>query len=387
MRDRLTAFGSQCRKFRIQYNLSMGDQAKGLGFSVAYISAIELGKRKIPENYISDLAYWMSLSAPDKDLLEKLAIGDQRTIEVQPKNTEQALLADEFAKSVSRLPAEAVKFLRECLSVARSARYSDMEVRKRALLARTVFNLDDEATFDVLRIVESQLHLVDQNFFLKVDSEKPSQLAIYASSDGKKVDHFVCAEFFYTNADRQTPDSRALLAHEIAHWILHPEESHAYSRPFHPSIVISKSKRIEYEADLFAREFLLPITTVSKYQSPESLARATNVPLWMGELRIKEIARLKDVEREEVIAFATALRKRLLSAAETNVSIEETKQFPTSKSNVVPFPIRSSHQPVSSKKRSKKSPALLPLFEYADKQAAARLNRSIEWFREFGFRE
>jgi transcriptional regulator with XRE-family HTH domain len=46
MKDRLTQFGLKCREFRARYNLTMGDQAKGLDVSVPYISAIERGNRE-----------------------------------------------------------------------------------------------------------------------------------------------------------------------------------------------------------------------------------------------------------------------------------------------------------------------------------------------------
>src|SRR5690349_18102935 len=136
MKDRLTQFGVKCRELRARYGLTMGDQARALKLSVAYISAIERGKRSIPEDFAGRLCEWMSLSPEDGGTVQELASAERRVVKVFPKNREQALLAQEFAQDLSGLSPSHARQLREVLRIARSGRYSDDEIRKRAHLAR-----------------------------------------------------------------------------------------------------------------------------------------------------------------------------------------------------------------------------------------------------------
>jgi|SRR6185312_3035442 len=171
MKDRLTQFGVKCREYRARYSLTMGDQAKGLGLSAAYISAIERGKRTIPEDYVGKLCEWMSLSQEDMCTVRELASGERSVVKVFPKTQEKALLAKEFAQDLNGLAPEFVKQLREVLRTARSGKYSDDEIRKRAYLARAVFSLGNQISFDILRIVENHLPAIDPSFSLQIDPD------------------------------------------------------------------------------------------------------------------------------------------------------------------------------------------------------------------------
>src|SRR4051812_45724975 len=127
MPDSLTPFGRKCREFRTRYDLVMADQAKGLGVTVAYISAIELGKRPIPPEYPAELSHWMSLPAEDARLLDELADGHRRVARIAPKNAEQAKLVEELAKNINNLSKEGLEYLRMSLAVSKSVSPSHFE--------------------------------------------------------------------------------------------------------------------------------------------------------------------------------------------------------------------------------------------------------------------
>lgn len=380
MRVRLTSFGLKCRELRNRYNLVMADQAKGLGVSVAYISAIELGKRPIPSEYTSELAHWMSLPEEDTKMLEELEIGEKRTVELLPKNAHQALLAHEFAEDFGSIPKEGVEFLRACLKTARSARNPASEIRKRAMLASAVFNLDVESTFDVLRIVESKLHIVDRDFFLQVEADQMGQPPIYSDSNGKKVDRFVCSQWFYKEASLQTATSRAQLAHEIAHWILHPHDTHPYSRMPRTGRIVSKSISIELEADAFAAEFLLPIRVVERFDTPEALAKAANVPIGLAKKRFIEIRNLTVAERDEIRLIGLSIRERVKATA-----LPEASNFSLQERAVTQVSQLKNSSKVRSKRQGRRVLQGMTLFEYADLSHESR-TRSDSWFKRYGYR-
>lgn len=52
----LTAFGKFCRKLRIDKGDLLKDMANSLGVSAAYLSAVEVGKRNVPEDWVSRIA-------------------------------------------------------------------------------------------------------------------------------------------------------------------------------------------------------------------------------------------------------------------------------------------------------------------------------------------
>lgn len=199
MKDRLTQFGVKCREFRSRYDLTMGDQARGLGLSVANVSEIERGKVAIPEGYVANLSEWMSLPEQDAHLLQDIAVGSRVVVKVSPRNAETASLAGDFALELSGLCPEAARGLGESLRSTQRGDYLNEEIRRRAHLARAAFSLGGQLNFKVLRIVENLFAVIDPSFFLQVvpDWSLGEYLQIYSDSDGKTVNRFVLTEWLY----------------------------------------------------------------------------------------------------------------------------------------------------------------------------------------------
>jgi Zn-dependent peptidase ImmA (M78 family)/transcriptional regulator with XRE-family HTH domain len=395
MKDRLTQFGTKCREFRSRYNLTMGDQAKGLGLSVAYISAIERGKRPVPEDYPRHLSEWMSLPEQDSRILGEIASGERTVVKVFPKNRERALLAEDFARDLNGLSAEAVKQLREVLRTFKRGEYSDDEIRKRAYLARAVFCLGEQVSFDVLRIVENQLPIIDPDFSLQIDPDGSlgEHLQIYSDSDGKSIYRFVSTEWLYNAADRGTDDSRFKLAHEIAHWILHRTQARTYLRSPRTNKILSKlHAKAEREADLFAREFLIPLAVVERFESADELAKAAQVPLWVAKHRLREASSLTPTRRENIRRLATEAERAVLSTSSPVVSVlpavQEASTVGQPGAAILHFP--KICVPRRGLSRRKTTSTSLPLFDYAEgkqeKNSNTSVNRSDQWFADFGWR-
>jgi Zn-dependent peptidase ImmA (M78 family)/transcriptional regulator with XRE-family HTH domain len=394
MKDRLTQFGAKCREYRARYSFKMGDQAKVLGLSVAYISAIERGKRPIPEDYPRKISEWMSLSEQDSLTLREIASGERAVVKVFPTNRERALLAEDFARDLNGLSAEAVDHLREVLRTAkRGGEYRDDEVRERAQLARAVFRLGEQISFDILRIIENQLSIVDPDFSLQVDPDGSlgEYLQIYSDTDRKTVRRFVSTEWLYNAAYRETEDSRYKLAHELAHWMLHRTQTHTFLR-LHTNRNLSRvHAKAEREADIFAREFLMPLAVVEASKSAEALARAARVPLWAAQNRWREVSLLKSARRGEAGTRSTAsVSEQAGPTLDRVISVlPAERQAATAQvsASILPFPsdripLRASH----AKKAISKS---LPLFDYAEakqKNFSTQINRSDQWFLDFGWR-
>ena len=69
----LTEFGKALRKIRIDRQQLLRDMADKLGVSSAYLSAVETGKWRIPQDWVSKIASIYSLSCEEQADLQSAA--------------------------------------------------------------------------------------------------------------------------------------------------------------------------------------------------------------------------------------------------------------------------------------------------------------------------
>ena len=112
-----TPYGKELRKIRIDRSLVLGDMAKELGLSPAYLSSIENGKREIPKDFSSRLVSVYGLSEDQKTVLEKAAIAVQKNLNINLEpvigNSEYTETALMFARNFSKMGPEQVQQIKE----------------------------------------------------------------------------------------------------------------------------------------------------------------------------------------------------------------------------------------------------------------------------------
>jgi transcriptional regulator with XRE-family HTH domain len=96
----LTDFGRILRKLRLDYNEVLKNMADRLGFSSSYLSAIEVGKRNIPGDFIERLTALYGLTADQEKELERAKT--QRMNEVPLQLDNASLQKKEFALMFAR---------------------------------------------------------------------------------------------------------------------------------------------------------------------------------------------------------------------------------------------------------------------------------------------
>ncbi len=115
----VTAFGKILRKMRIDCSEVLGDMAKRLKVSAAYLSSIENGLREIPDDFTSKIAAEYGLDEAQKNALDEAKAKVKGAVDV--KFNEQKTEADYvetavmFARDFSRLSPEQVSELKELL--------------------------------------------------------------------------------------------------------------------------------------------------------------------------------------------------------------------------------------------------------------------------------
>ncbi|MBF0174141.1 MAG: helix-turn-helix transcriptional regulator [Magnetococcales bacterium] len=80
--NQLTPFGRMVRKIRIDQSVRLKEMAEHLGVSSAFLSAVEMGKKNIPEGWVQETAKFLHMSLPQAEELQKLAMQSAREVKI-----------------------------------------------------------------------------------------------------------------------------------------------------------------------------------------------------------------------------------------------------------------------------------------------------------------
>ena len=115
----VTAFGKILRKRRIDSSEILGDMAKRLDVSAAYLSSIENGLREIPDSFVEKISKEYGLSEAEKQELEEAQAQSKGSVNVplgeQKDSSEYLETGVRFAKDFSKLTEAQVKLMKELL--------------------------------------------------------------------------------------------------------------------------------------------------------------------------------------------------------------------------------------------------------------------------------
>lgn len=109
----LTSVGRFLRKLRIEKGEILRDMAKNLGISSAFLSAVENGKKKLPDSWLPKLEKLYSLTSVQIAELKDAIVESSDTIELNVRNAsaENRQLAVSFARQFDTLDEETTKKL------------------------------------------------------------------------------------------------------------------------------------------------------------------------------------------------------------------------------------------------------------------------------------
>lgn len=107
----LTAFGKELRKIRIDNNELLKDMSRKLGVTVSYLSAVENGKREIPESWLDSLAILYDLDSGETEKLFQLAYESKKEMKLNLSGagSGQRRMAMTFARSFMDLDEDDIK--------------------------------------------------------------------------------------------------------------------------------------------------------------------------------------------------------------------------------------------------------------------------------------
>ncbi len=113
----LTDFGRFLRKIRIDCGEILKDMAEKLNVSAAYLSAVEMGKRNIPEQWVNRISELYGLSEEEKSNLNDAADNSAKSITLNFDNIsnsrkETAIL---FAREFENVDTETLDKIKKLL--------------------------------------------------------------------------------------------------------------------------------------------------------------------------------------------------------------------------------------------------------------------------------
>ena len=86
----LTRFGKRLRTLRVERDQKLKDMADKLGVTVAYLSAVETGKRRVPDSWVEILVKNYGLSDEEAGELQKLAYENKTTVKISLEDVDEA---------------------------------------------------------------------------------------------------------------------------------------------------------------------------------------------------------------------------------------------------------------------------------------------------------
>jgi len=101
----ITKFGKALRKYRIDKDVVLGEMAKELGVSSAYLSAVENGKKRITDKLIKSIKEYFSLDKKSYRELKNLAELSQASVKIDLTNSsnDERELVGAFARKIADL--------------------------------------------------------------------------------------------------------------------------------------------------------------------------------------------------------------------------------------------------------------------------------------------
>lgn len=112
-----TSFGKFARKLRMENDELLKDMATKLNVTSSYLSAVEHGKKRVPENWEKELGNIYHLSSEQKEDLKTAIIQSADEIEINLRNTtnKQKQVAYSFARRLESLSEEDLGRIQEIL--------------------------------------------------------------------------------------------------------------------------------------------------------------------------------------------------------------------------------------------------------------------------------
>jgi transcriptional regulator with XRE-family HTH domain len=272
----LTPFGVELRKLRLERGMRLSDLSKEISYSPSYLSALETGRRSVPDDFVITVASIFNLTEFEVAKLRRAAESSRAEVVIRPTSPEQLELAIEIEGKIKTLDSDRLRELvdrvrqffhpheRACRVDFQVKKASRKGVAKRAKEFRSAFDVRDQERgekFPIDKAVELVLPLCVPEFSFLVTPE--DQMKGISGRACLSPPFIEVSDRVYREASEGISSGRWILAHELGHfWLAHGEGMRGPYRP--ASKKLPDTISAEWQADEFAGELLMPRSTCSK---------------------------------------------------------------------------------------------------------------------------
>jgi len=256
----LTPFGIAVRKLRLDKHLRLLDVAKLLDCSAAFVSAIETGRKPIPDGFVLNVARAMKLSTEELATLRKAADRTRKHVSIEKLPENQREIVAAFARRLDKVPPDMMAELKKIVLKSsgneqpfhRTRRgivvppISTQNLRRFAEQVRSVFAEDDLVQFPIMDVLEFRLGTVFEGFYIDI-REKESM----GEDEGRVIGGTIglaLREDVYEGAWGANGRDRFTACHEFGHFLMHRTVTMARTREDTDKIFCDA----EWQADTFA---------------------------------------------------------------------------------------------------------------------------------------
>jgi transcriptional regulator with XRE-family HTH domain len=278
----LTPFGIAVRKLRLDKGMRLLDLAKATDRSSAFISAIETGRKQIPDAYLLAVARAMKLTAGEIRELRRAADRTRKEVPVSKLGEDQRELVAAFARKLDELPSAMMADLKKVILKSEAGDIpfqrkrrgiyvppmSTETIREFAEKIRSTFVDDERVDFPIMDVLEFRVATLLEGFYVDVQDKEAM-----GSEEGRVVageNVIVLREDVYTGAWNDNGRDRFTACHEFAHFLMHRTVTLARMRDDSEKIYCDA----EWQADTFAGSLLMSVRHLDYFDGPDEAASA-----------------------------------------------------------------------------------------------------------------
>lgn len=115
----VTELGKMIRIFRMEHGLLLKDMADKLGYPPSFLSAIEMGRKSVPEDFLEKFFNAYDIAADDRENFKEAAKNSVQSVKLDLMGTsnEQRKLAITFARRFEDLDEKQIAEIQKLLKL------------------------------------------------------------------------------------------------------------------------------------------------------------------------------------------------------------------------------------------------------------------------------
>lgn len=283
--SKLTPFGIAIRKLRLDKGLRLIDMAEKLDMSTAFLSAIETGRKPIPDGLVRKISRAFTWPKEELSLLTRAVDQTRKDVRIaDDKKEEDRELIAVFARKLDQVPTatiEQLKKLFELKSIEGETPFSRRRrgivvppvstkaIREYAEKVRNAFVVEDQIVFPIIPVLEFGIcKMVDPSFIFEVWEQEDM-----GDDEGRVPvggNELILRRDVYEGACRNNKRDRFTASHELGHYLMHRKITLARASSHEDKIYTDS----EWQADEFAGTLLMSPRHAPSFGSSDDMADA-----------------------------------------------------------------------------------------------------------------